>query len=101
MSGGKSSKVLLDKGLVTKLHKLCIVAKCTRSSCPVHDPVRGVLEGPDAIFCEILMLVLGFTHVIPALVHPEDVDNFCRHLRFGTIAYRAVHGSPFADVLLQ
>ena len=47
------------------------------------------------------MLVFRLTHVVAALVHPENVDDLCRDLRFGAIAYQAIHGATLADVILQ
>ena len=47
------------------------------------------------------MLVFGLTHVVAALVHPENIDDLHQDLRFGAIAYQAIHGSTLADVILQ
>ena len=67
--------------------------RIAQSSGPVHDSVRGILKLPDPIFREVLMLVFRLTHVVATLVHPDNVVDLRRDLRFGAIAYQAIHGS--------
>ena len=47
------------------------------------------------------MLVFRLTHVVAALVHPENVDDLRRYLSVGAVAYQAIHGSTLVDVILK
>jgi len=47
------------------------------------------------------MLMFWLTHVVATFLHPENIDNLCRSLRFGAIANQAIHGSPFSNILLK
>ena len=67
----------------------------------VRGSIGITLDGLLAVLCKILVLVMGFTLPVVNRIGSKDVESLLPNFYLGTIADELVHGSPFADIILE